>query len=139
MRKPNADQRTGMFFYKSNDQETDIEWLSDPTSGSNGGTRKIFLTNQDANGDGAKTFTAIEPPADATSAEHEYRLDWTEGRVQWFIDGVQVFEATEDVPSTPGPWLWNNWSNGDDQWSVGPPAEDAVFRIKKIEMYYNTA
>ena len=128
-----------MFFYAGNTQETDIEWLSDPDSQSNGGIRKLFFTNQDANGDGQKTYTAIDPPADATSAEHEYRIDWTDGRVQWFVDGAQVFEATTDVPSTPGPWLWNNWADGDYRWSVGPPEVDTVFRIKKIEMYYNTA
>lgn len=28
-------------------------------------------------------------------------------------------------------------SNGDPQWSVGPPASDAVFKIQKIVMAYN--
>lgn len=128
-----------MFFYQSDTQETDIEWLSDPNSSSNAGTRKLWLTNQDANGDGEKTYLAIDPPADPTNTEHEYRIDWTEGRVQWFVDGTQVWETTSDVPSTPGPWIWNNWSNGDIGWSAGPPAEDAVFKIKSIDMYYNTA
>lgn len=128
-----------MFFFESETQETDIEWLSDPNSNSNGGTRKLWLTNQDANGDGEKTHLAIEPPSDPTSTEHEYRLDWTEGMVKWFIDGEQVWEATTDVPSVPGPWVFNNWANGDIEWSAGPPAEDAVFKIRSIEMYYNTA
>lgn len=127
-----------MFFYESETQETDIEWLSDPDSVSNGGTRKLWLTNQDTDGDG-KTFEAIDPPADATSAEHEYRLDWTEGSVKWFVDGEQVWEAQKDVPSVPGPWVFNNWANGDENWTAGPPAEDAVFKIRSIDMYYNTA
>ncbi|KAH7313605.1 concanavalin A-like lectin/glucanase domain-containing protein [Stachybotrys elegans] len=129
----------GMFFYESDAQETDIEWLSDANSLSNGGTRRLWLTNQDANQDGSSTSNTVSPPADATTAEHEYRLDWTEGRVRWFVDGVQVWETTEDVPSVPGPWVFNNWSNGDPGWSVGPPAVDAIFRIRSIEMYYNTA
>ena len=128
-----------MFFSKSDTQESDIEWLSDANSESNAGTRKLWFTNQDANGDGSSTSHAIDPPTDATSAEHEYRLDWTEGRVQWFVDGTQVWETTEDVPSQAGPWLWNNWSNGDNGWSAGPPATDAVFKIKSIDMYYDTA
>lgn len=128
-----------MFFYQSDTQEIDIEWLSDAASTSNQGTRYLWLTNQDANGDGKSTYSNVAAPADATSAEHEYRVDWTEGRVAWFVDGVQVFETTEDVPTEPGPWVFNNWSNGDAGWSVGPPAVDAVFKIRSIEMYYNTA
>lgn len=127
-----------MFFFKSDDQETDIEWLSDPESISNGGTRKLWLTNQDTDGNG-KTYLAADPPSDPTSTEHEYRIDWTEGLVRWFVDGEQVWETTDDVPSVPGPWVFNNWSNGDKGWSAGPPAQDAVFKIKSIEMYYNTA
>ncbi|KAF7559193.1 hypothetical protein G7046_g4958 [Stylonectria norvegica] len=129
----------GMFFYKSDSQETDIEWLSDPASQSNQGTRKLWLTNQDANLDGQKTYNAISPPSNPTSTEHEYRQDWTAGLVQWFVDGVKVWETTGDVPSTAGPWVWNNWSNGDKGWSAGPPAKDAIFKIKKIDLYYNTA
>lgn len=127
-----------MFFYKSANQETDIEWLSDPNNLSNNGKRYLWLTNQDTDGNG-KTYNNIDPPANPTSTEHEYRLDWTEGRVAWFVDGEQVWETDKDVPSVSGPWVWNNWSNGDNGWSAGPPAEDAVFKIKKIEMYYNTA
>jgi len=129
----------GMFFYKSDTQESDIEWLSDPQSQSNAGTRKLWFTNQDANGDGKSTYNAVTPPSNPTATEHEYRLDWTQGKVQWFVDGTQIWESTGDVPSVPGSWIWNNWSNGDKGWSAGPPAVDAVFKIKKIEMYYNTA
>ncbi|KAF4984576.1 hypothetical protein FZEAL_252 [Fusarium zealandicum] len=128
----------GMFFFKSDTQETDIEWLSDPKSQSNAGTRKLWLTNQDANGDGKSTSNPVTPPSNPTSTEHEYRIDWVAGMVQFFVDGVKVWQTTKDVPSVPGPWVWNNWSNGDKGWSVGPPKKDAVFKIKKIEMYYNT-
>ena len=29
-------------------------------------------------------------------------------------------------------------SNGDPGWSAGPPSDDNVLMISKIEMYYNT-
>lgn len=66
-----------MFFYESDTQEIDIEWLSDANSDSNGGSRKIWFTNQDANGDSKKTYQAVEAPSDATSVEHEYRVGWS--------------------------------------------------------------
>ena len=128
--------RVGFFFYKSDSQEIDTEWLSDPASQSNAGTPQVFLTNH---GDGTKTYKGVVPPSDATTTEHEYRVDWTDGQTQWFIDGQVVFTATDNVPSQPGTWLWNNWSDGDIQWSAGPPASDAVLKIKQIEMYYDTA
>lgn len=78
-----------MFFYKSDSQETDIEWLSDKNSLSNQGTRKLWFTNQDANFDGRKAYKAVTPPANPTQTEHEYRLDWTQGLVQWYVDGVK--------------------------------------------------
>ncbi|CAH0041124.1 unnamed protein product [Clonostachys rhizophaga] len=129
----------GIFFYKSDSQETDIEWLSDPNNTSDNGVNHLWLTNQENDGDGQKTVFSVAPPSNPTTTEHEYRIDWTQGRVQWFVDGVQVAETTKDVPSVPGPWVWNNWSNGDKGWSAGPPTADAVFKIKSIDMYYNTA
>ena len=129
----------GMFFYSSDTQEIDIEWLSDPKSESNDGTPQIWFTNQDANGDGEDTHSSQPPPSDAFTTEHEYRIDWTEGNTQWYIDGELVYSTTSDVPSQPGSWMWNNWSDGGKGWSAGPPADDAPLKIKSIEMYYDTA
>jgi len=129
----------GMFFYKNDEQEIDIEWLSDPSSQSNHGTPQLWFTNQDANQDGKSTNTHMDPPSNSFNTEHEYRIDWTEGSVAFFIDGVQKWQTTEDVPTEPGSWIWNNWANGDKGWTAGPPTEDAIFKIKEIQMYYNTA
>ncbi|KAH7215709.1 concanavalin A-like lectin/glucanase domain-containing protein [Fusarium oxysporum] len=130
----------GMFFYQSDSQETDIEWLSDPKSESNyDGIRRLWFTNQDNDGDGEPSHKPVLPPSNPTTTEHEYRIDWTKGLVQFYVDGVKQWSTKKDVPNVPGPWIWNNWSNGDKGWSAGPPKQNAVFKIKKIEMYYNTA
>ena len=102
----------GFFFYKDNQQEIDIEWLSDPTSLSNpgDGSRPLHFTNQDANGDGQKTFTTVPVSTDVVSTEHEYRVDWTDGRVGFYFDGQLEWETSQDVPTVPGSWLWNNWA-----------------------------
>jgi hypothetical protein len=129
----------GMFFYGDDSQETDIEWVSDPTSGCNNGVRKLWFTNQDSNGDRKLTSNPVTPPANPTSSEHEYRIDWTPGLTVFFVDGKERWRTTSDAPNIPGPWMWNNWTNGNKGWSVGPPINDSVFKIRKIEMYYNTA
>ncbi|KAF6831183.1 hypothetical protein CPLU01_06881 [Colletotrichum plurivorum] len=134
-----ADNGLGIFFYWNGTQEIDIEWLSDPASLSNQGTRWLWLTNQDADLNGQKTINNILPPSNPTVEEHEYRIDWTPGLVKWFVDGTQVWQTTSDVPTVPGSWIFNNWANGDIGWSAGPPTQEANFKIKDVEMYYNTA
>ncbi|KAF9872484.1 glycoside hydrolase family 16 protein [Colletotrichum karsti] len=127
----------GIFYYASDTQESDIEWLSDPSSLSNPGTAQVHFTNQDANGDGQSTTLGVAPPSNPTTTEHEYRFDWTEVFVRYYIDGTLIWETQNDVPSKAGPFILNNWSNGDKGWSVGPPKTAATFKIKDIDMYYD--
>ncbi|KAK7430515.1 hypothetical protein QQZ08_003034 [Neonectria magnoliae] len=107
----------GFFFYKSDSQGTDIEWVSNITGLANAG---------------------VTPPSKPTITEHEYRIDWTAKMVQLYVDGVKQWETTKNVPTESGPWAWNNWSSGSKYWSSGPPAKDSTFKIKRIDMYYDT-
>ena len=119
------------FFYKGDDQETDIEILT-ATLG-----QGAHYTNQRLV-PGGQSITATKPmPQNATTTMHEYRLDWLQDRTDFYLDGVLQQTFTENVPNTAGAWLWNNWSNGDRTWSAGPPEQDNVMKIGKIEMYYN--
>lgn len=131
----------GLFFYKSDSQESDIEYLSADNSESNpgDGSTPLHFTNQAIDGNPAdKTYTTYPIPSDAHTNAHEYRTDWTAGFVAFYIDGQEVHRFTTNVPTEAGTWIWNNWSNGDKGWSVGPPASDNILKISKIEMYYNT-
>lgn len=123
------------FFYKTNTQEIDIEFLSDPNSTANtAGKASLHYTNQ-AN---PSITSAHLPPSDIGSAVHEYRIDWTKDFTAFYVDGVLQQKYTQNVPTMPGTWLWENWSNGDIRWSAGPPAKDNVMKVQRIEMYYNT-
>ena len=100
-----ADQSSlGMFFYKNDNQESDIEILTvDLTQG-------VHYTNQNLNPAGGPSSTATKPlPGDATTTMHEYRLDWHEGSTDFYLDGELQQTISENVPDTPGAWLWNNW------------------------------
>ncbi|MCJ1394723.1 hypothetical protein MMC18_007603 [Xylographa bjoerkii] len=121
----------GLFYYKSDNQESDIEILTaDLESG-------IHYTNQ-AIVPGEKSTTTTHPlPSNATAVMHEYRLDWLPGKTVYYLDGVEQQVLMSNVPDVPGSWLWNNWSNGDSGWSAGPPGVDSILKIEKIEMYYN--
>ena len=93
----------GLFYYKSHNQESDIEILTaDLASG-------VHYTNQ-PNVPGQTSTTATHAlPSNVTAVMHEYRLDWVEGRTVYYLDGVEQQVLTSNVPSVPGTWLWNNW------------------------------
>ncbi|KAJ9605490.1 hypothetical protein H2200_010147 [Cladophialophora chaetospira] len=133
----------GFFFYKNDTQETDIEYLTDPNSLSNFGPDQpipIWYTNQATDPENAeKTSQNGAAPTDCTTNVHEYRIDWTSDYTTFYVDGKLQKKFKVNVPSIPGPWVWNNWANGDQGWSVGPPTGDNILQIKNITMYYNTA
>ncbi|KAF2837084.1 glycoside hydrolase family 16 protein [Patellaria atrata CBS 101060] len=130
----------GIFFYKDDCNEIDIEYLSDGRSLSNPPDHSTPLqyTNQDlqCNRD-QNTHTTRPRPADATTALHEYRIDWTKGKVVFRTDGAVQTTFTSDVPSVGGTFLLNNWANGDPGWTLGPPASDSIFKVQKLEIFYN--
>ncbi|KIV97745.1 hypothetical protein PV10_01455 [Exophiala mesophila] len=138
----------GMFFYKNDTQEIDIEYLTDPTSLSNNGPREpipIWYTNQPIDPENPEDHDSTSEtgpaPFDCTSRVHEYRIDWTPEYTAFYLDGIEQKRFTDNVPTTPGSWVWNNWANGDKGWSKGPPkgTADNVFKIQSIWMYYNTS
>ena len=97
-----------MFFYKSDTQEMDIEFLSDPKSASNpgDGSRPMLYTNHGT----TKTHANSPSLSDATSVAHEYRIDWTPGKTRYYLDGVLQKTFTTNVPTVAGTWIWNNWA-----------------------------
>lgn len=82
---------TGMFLYYDESNETDIEWISDPSSfaniDQNNGTRAMLYTNQGPNGNEDATTVSGIAASDATSQVHEYRLDWTPSETRFYLDG----------------------------------------------------
>ncbi|OAG35423.1 hypothetical protein AYO21_10373 [Fonsecaea monophora] len=133
----------GVFFYKDDTQECDIEYVTDPTSLSNNGPNApipLWYTNQAI--DPTKMDKSCESgpaPSSCTTRTHEYRIDWTPDFTAFYIDGVCQKNFTNNIPNVPGQLVWNNWTNGDKGWAVGPPNRENVFKIKKIVMYYDTA
>ena len=145
----------GLFFYKSDTQEIDIEYVSSPPSAAGNDRRPkippyIQFTNQPRQAKRpdqpyeehfhmATCEKARYCPADSTVRVHEYRIDWTDEKTLFYIDGVLHKTITVNVPDQPGNWIWNNWTNGGRGFTGGPPAGDSIMRIKDITMYFNTA
>ncbi|KAH0263183.1 concanavalin A-like lectin/glucanase, partial [Aureobasidium melanogenum] len=126
----NVPGTTNAFIFYANDtQEVDFAFLTSDIS-------KAWLTNEQTTYGAPYTTYSVAAPADANTAWHEYRLDWLPGVSKFYIDGALVQTITDNVPTTPGSWIWNNWSNG-NAWTQGPPLEDSVLKICSIDAYFN--
>ncbi|KAH0369426.1 concanavalin A-like lectin/glucanase, partial [Aureobasidium melanogenum] len=126
----NVPGTTNAFIFYANDtQEVDFAFLTSDIS-------KAWLTNEQTSYGAPYTTYSVAAPADASTAYHEYRLDWLPGVSKFYIDGALVQTITDNVPTTPGSWIWNNWSNG-NAWTQGPPLQDSVLKIRSIDAYFN--
>lgn len=88
--------------------EVDIEFLGKDTT-------KIQF-NYFTNGVGGHEFI-YELGFDASEEFHEYGFEWREDSITWYVDGVAVHTANEDIPSTPSKIMMNVWPGvGVDEW-----------------------
>ncbi|GAM86706.1 hypothetical protein ANO11243_047250 [Dothideomycetidae sp. 11243] len=124
----------GFFFYQADNQETDIEILTnreiDDLSG-------VWFTNQRVHPGAKATTYQVPPPKNYTDGYHEYRIDWLPGSTRFYLDGVLRNAFTQNVASKPSSFVINNWSNGDKEWSAGPPRQLSDLRIRSIVGYFN--
>ena len=74
-------------------------------------------------------------PFDPSAGFHEYRFDWYDGRVEYYIDGQLDATLTKDVPDTPSRLLLNHWSGNIPTWGGEAPATDAQMQVDWV--YYS--
>lgn len=54
---------------------------------------------------------------DASEDFHTYAFEWYEDRIIWYVDGVEVHRATENIPVTESKIMMNAWcGKGVDGW-----------------------
>jgi len=54
---------------------------------------------------------------DASQGFHTYGFLWEPGKITWYVDGVAVHTATDNIPTTPGKIMMNAWpGTGVDSW-----------------------
>ncbi|KIY67690.1 glycoside hydrolase family 16 protein [Cylindrobasidium torrendii FP15055 ss-10] len=126
----------GIFFYLNDNQETDIELLTTTSlEASDSLPAGYWTTNQALVPGQAASSVNIAFPFDPTEDFHEYRIDWVEGSTTFYVDGEQVNQLTDNVPTEAAPFMFNAWSSGNKGWSAGPPTSDSVTQVRKIELY----
>lgn len=54
---------------------------------------------------------------DASEDFHTYAFEWYEDKIVWFVDGVEVYSATANIPVTESKIMMNAWcGTGVDGW-----------------------
>ncbi|RPD63691.1 concanavalin A-like lectin/glucanase [Lentinus tigrinus ALCF2SS1-6] len=131
----------GFFTYENDCQESDIEILTSHfTTGNARINPGLQLTNQATNCNSSdNTRDAIPYPQDPTTAEHEYTLEWSKKASKFYFDDALIATMDTNVPSAPSSFLWNSWSSGNPNWTSGPPTQDSILRISKIDINYKTS
>lgn len=88
--------------------EIDIEFLGKDT------TKVQF--NYFTNGVGNHEYL-YDLGFDASKEFHTYGFRWAPTFIAWYVDGQEVYRATEDIPSVPGKIMMNLWpGTGVDDW-----------------------
>ena len=88
--------------------EIDIEFLGKDTS--------IVQFNYFTDSQGNHEYV-YELGFDASEDFHDYAFEWHPDKIVWFVDGKEVYAATENIPSTPGKIMMNAWcGTGVDGW-----------------------
>lgn len=73
---------------------------------------------------------------------NEFRLDWTESEVNWYIENVpirSISRKTNSIPSTPSPFLIKHWSTGNPYSMQGPPISTSDANIGWIRLFFNSS
>lgn len=70
---------------------------------------------------------------------HEYRFDWIPGQAIFYIDGQEANRLYTNIPTVPGRILMNHWTDGNANFSQGPPQQDAYMEVQNITMFFNVS
>lgn len=134
--------------YFNDTQEIDMEFLSKDfhTENSSYPVNLVLQSraSEAAGHDASKTenYKVVYLPFNPSTDFHEYRMDFTPGRVAFYADGdvLAVMDgAGGGVPTSAGHLALSQWSNGNPSWSGGPPSTDAVMNVRYVKAYFNSS
>ncbi|WVW86219.1 hypothetical protein I302_108261 [Kwoniella bestiolae CBS 10118] len=117
--------------------ELDMEMLGNNIfkPGQNG-DQGIGLSNYQP--DGAKDGAHAAYPNDPTADFNRYTIGWFSDSNKFYYNDEELKGPEPHLPVNPCSIVINNWSNGDPGFTQGPPAQDNILQVRKLEYYYQT-
>lgn len=130
---------TAFFNYKNDTQEVDIEFLSaweDPTL-----LYSVKPQIYSDSGNPSSSTYQRQKWSDASSSFdrdfHEWSFLWLPDVVHYGIDANYARNISTNVPQAPGRIALSHWSNGDPDYSLGPPTENSTVTVSFLQVVYN--
>ncbi|CZT03132.1 related to xyloglucan endo-transglycosylase-like protein [Rhynchosporium agropyri] len=135
---------SAFFWYHNDSEEIDMELLSSQFN-RNKDEFLVNLVHQSTQSAAqgfsviGKDYQVVSLPVDPTSGFHEYRIDYTDGIILFYIDSLVIGAMNSTKPDVPGHLILTQWSNGDPGWSGGPPVAPAVLSVGYVKAYFNSS
>lgn len=123
------------FNYKNDTSEVDIEYLSAWETPTLLYTVKpqIYFPNGNPSNDTYQRETG----GIRDNHFHDWSWVWTPDIVHFGLDAKYSTNITTNVPQAPGRLAMNHWSDGNPNYSLGPPTKDATAALSLIWAVYN--
>ncbi|KAM3083755.1 hypothetical protein ACMFMF_001121 [Clarireedia jacksonii] len=137
---------SAFFWYFNDSQEIDMEFLSSQFNRENN-TFPVNLVLQSVdsvhagyNAANTGNYVVANLPFDPTTGYHEYRFDFIPNNVIFYADDQVLAKMNSSaVPTSSGHMILTQWSNGNPQWSSGPPTEDTSISVSYVKAYFNSS
>ncbi|KAJ4475595.1 concanavalin A-like lectin/glucanase domain-containing protein [Lentinula aciculospora] len=127
----------GFFSYESDTQEQDIEFLSSDSKSH----QHVQYTNQPGTVNGQvdeEAYRDVEIDAANFTTLGEHRFDWLKTATKYYYNSNLTATINKNVATSASEIVVNVWSNGDPEFSQGPPTSNAIATVEYIKLYFNS-
>ena len=130
---------TALFNYYNDTSEVDIEYLSawDSPTLLYSVKPQIYLDNGTPDNSTYETQEWSGSPDAFDSEFHEWSFVWLPDTVHFGLDGDFARNLTTNVPTEPGKVALSHWSDGNQNYSLGPPTVNSTITIASLQAVYN--
>lgn len=126
----------GFFFHHSDIEEIDIEILAHEKNTIRTIVHPIIRDSNNVALNSSHNKVMLNKSI--TENFLEYRFDWFKDKVDFYVEEVFVSSLKANIPNEPGKLIVNHRTNGNKNWSRGPPVKVSDILVKYIELFYNT-
>ncbi|KAL9014196.1 MAG: hypothetical protein Q9173_001159 [Seirophora scorigena] len=133
----------GIFTYRSDDQESDIEILTRDPDSTMRATNQPGVDAQWRVIPEAFTQLTISAPGSEANGSwtnwNEYQLDWLPGQSEWYVNGVSKLNKTYGVPTEASNIQVRMWGDGGNWTGEMSDGGVATLDIEWIDLVFNTS
>ncbi|KAH7146715.1 concanavalin A-like lectin/glucanase domain-containing protein [Dactylonectria estremocensis] len=130
---------TAFYNYKNDTSEVDIEYVSAWDEATLLYTVKpqIYLPNNNPVNSTYQRQAWNDTRASFDEDFHEWSFVWLPDIVHFGLDANYTKSITTNVPQAPGRLALNQWSDGNSNYSLGPPTKDSTVAVSFLWAVYN--